>query len=555
MRFTFINTFGGWGDISRKICLLNPYFKSWQKTAYSCIFCFFILVLTALNGKAAVFTVNTLADNQSNGCSLGQCTLREAVTDANNLPGSDTINFQSGLTGTILLANGYLPITSDITINGPGARVLSVSGNNSSRVFVVFGSNAVGSISGLNITNGNAQPVLFGSTLIGDGGGILNTAGGTLNLTDVHISGNSATSLGGGVATRAILPLLTTTTTNINRSAIYNNTAVLGGGGVSNIGVDVGLLPLLTSANTTIYNTTITQNNATAAAGGINNDGGHLNLTNNTITNNQSTAIGGGIVNVAGLVTGFVYMRNNILAQNNALIGLNLISSDGLGIINSLGHNLIGNNVDITASFAASVFVGITPQPNVNADLVGSVSINTQIINPLLGALANNGGLTDTRELLSGSPAINQADNCVELNNCPVNPNGSNPPVAMPTDQRGAGFLRRVNFVVDIGAFEVQLAPTAANVAVSGRVLDTSGNPLSRVLVLVTDTSGTTRSTVTNQFGYYRFEELEAGQTYVLSARHKIYSFTPRILQTGEGDLLDFDITVDSATRDFEKSR
>lgn len=551
MKFTFKNTFRGWNDISRKICLLNPYFNSWQKTVYSGVFCFFILVITALAGNAAVFTVTTTLDNQSDGCGSGQCTLREAITDANNAPGSDVINFQAGLTGTILLTGGHLLITSDITINGPGARVLSVSGNNSSRVFVVFGSNAVANISGLNITNGNAQPILFGATLIGDGGGILNTAGGTLNLTEVHISGNSATSLGGGVATRAILPLFVTTTTNIASSAIYNNTGVAGGGGVSNVGVDLGLSGLLTSAETTIRNTTITQNNATAAAGGLNNDGGILNLTNNTISNNQSTAIGGGIVNVAGLVTGFVYMRNNIVAQNNALIGINLVSSDALGIFNSLGHNLIGDNVNIEVSFAASAFVGTVPQPNVNLDLVGSVSVNTQIINPLLGALANNGGPTDTRELLNGSPAIDQADNCVELNNCASNPNGNNPPAAMTTDQRSSGFLRRANFVVDIGAFEVQLIPSAANVAVAGRVLDADGRTVSRVLVIITDTNGATRSTLTNQFGQYRFEDIPAGETYILSARHKIYSFTPRILQTNDGDLLDFDLTVDSENRKF----
>ena len=551
MMFTFKNTFVGWSKISQKICLLNPYLNSLQKTAYSGVFCFFILVLTAFAGNAAVFTVTTTADNQSNGCNIGQCTLREAITDANNAPGSDSINFQAGLTGTILLTGGHLLISSDITINGPGARTLSVSGNNSSRVFVVFGSNAVANISGLNITNGNAQPILFGATLIGDGGGILNTAGGTLNLTEVHVSGNSAVSLGGGIATRAILPLLTTTTTNIARSAIFNNTAIAGGGGVSNLGIDVGALPLLTSADTTIRNTTITQNNATAEGGGLSNVGGIVNLTNNTISHNQSTIAGGGIVNVAGILTGFIYMRNNILAQNNALIGINLVSSDGLGIVNSLGHNLIGNNVDVQVSFAASVFVGTVPQPNVNLDLVGSISIDTQIIDPLIGALSNNGGPTDTRALLNGSPAIDQANNCVELNNCASNPNGNNPPVAMTTDQRSSGYLRRANFVVDIGAFEVQLIPSAANVIVGGRVLDAKDQPVSRVLVLITDLSGVTRSTLTNQFGYYRFEEVEVGQTYILSARHKIYSFTPRILQPNDGDLLDFDLTIDGENRNF----
>lgn len=409
---------------------------------------FYILSITILtvSAQAATFTVTTLADDESDGCAVGQCTLREAVGDANNLSGSDTIDFQTGLTGVIVLNGNHIFINSNVTINGPGARSLSVSGNNQSRVFIVsnpaFGSATV-NISGLTVTGGNAQPVLLGGTLIGDGGGILNTNGSTLNLTEVTVTGNSATSLGGGIATRAIL--LDTTVTNITRSTINNNTSLVGGGGISNIGVAV-----ISSSVTTINNSTVSNNICLAEGGGISNLAGTMNLTNNTISNNNSTVAGGGVVNVAGVLVGIVRLRNTIIAANTAVLNTNLISSDVLGIFNSLGNNLIGNRLNAEASFAASVFVGGNPTPNASADLVGSVAVGFQIINPRLGGLQNNGGPTNTRLQRADSPAINNGNNCVTDSSCASN----NPPFDLTVEQRGAGFPRQVGANVDIGATE-----------------------------------------------------------------------------------------------------
>lgn len=403
---------------------------------------FFLLTISA---QAATFTVTTLADNESDGCSTNQCTLREAVEAANGAAGSDTINFQTDLSGVIVLNGSQILITSNITINGPGARMLSVSGNNLSRVFAVSNpvvGSATANISGLTITGGNALPVLLNGSLIGDGGGILNTNGATLNLTEVNVTGNAATSLGGGVATRALL--LDTTNTNITRSTISNNTSVVGGGGVSNVGTQ-----LISSAVTTITNSTISNNNSLAEGGGVSNTLGIMQLTNNTISYNNSTVAGGGIVNVAVTPLGSVSLRNNIIATNTAVLNTNIISSDALGIFNSLGNNLIGNRLNAEASFSASVIVGGNPTPNVNGDIVGSVSTN-QIIDPLLGNLQNNGGPTNTRLQMFGSPAINRGNNCVVNSSCP----SVNPPSPLTTDQRGAGFPRQVGSAVDIGATE-----------------------------------------------------------------------------------------------------
>ena len=67
----------------------------------------------------------------------------------------------------------------------------------------------------------------------------------------------------------------------------------------------------------------------------------------------------------------------------------------------------------------------------------------------MLGPLANNGGPTQTHELLTGSPAIDHGAVPV-----PVFPGNE-------FDQRQAGFLRVVNGTVDIGAYEVQAAVPA----------------------------------------------------------------------------------------------
>jgi uncharacterized delta-60 repeat protein len=88
-------------------------------------------------------------------------------------------------------------------------------------------------------------------------------------------------------------------------------------------------------------------------------------------------------------------------------------------------------------------------------------------------------------------------------------------------------------------------APTAANVSVSGQVLNSDKQGISRVAVSLTDSSGSTRYAVTNSFGNYMFEAIPAGQTYVISVNHKKYVFTPDslVLNISE-DLSGIDFTA-----------
>jgi uncharacterized delta-60 repeat protein len=82
------------------------------------------------------------------------------------------------------------------------------------------------------------------------------------------------------------------------------------------------------------------------------------------------------------------------------------------------------------------------------------------------------------------------------------------------------------------------IAPTAASVSVSGRVLAGKGYGVGKAIVSLTD-SGGVRTTITNPLGYYRFDAVEVGQTYVISVSSKSYQFEPQVVSVMEdvGDL------------------
>src|SRR5262245_26547475 len=98
----------------------------------------------------------------TNTLDSGAGSLRQAINDANACSDTNIIEFDAGVTGTITLTSGQLLIAGHVTINGPGADVLSVDGNNATRVFYI--TNHTVTITGLTIANGNAG--------VGSGGGI-----------------------------------------------------------------------------------------------------------------------------------------------------------------------------------------------------------------------------------------------------------------------------------------------------------------------------------------------------------------------------------------------
>src|SRR5262245_48855328 len=140
----------------------------------------FVPRLEALEDRAlpSTFTVLNLADS-------GASSLRQAILDANTQPGLDVIRFApAARDGTITLTSGQLSITDDLTLDGPGAGRLAVSGNDASRVFQISGGVNV-TMDGLTVTRGRAD----------NGGAIHN--GGTLTLTHVVVSDNRAVGAAG----------------------------------------------------------------------------------------------------------------------------------------------------------------------------------------------------------------------------------------------------------------------------------------------------------------------------------------------------------------------
>ena len=72
----------------------------------------------------------------------------------------------------------------------------------------------------------------------------------------------------------------------------------------------------------------------------------------------------------------------------------------------------------------------------------------------------------------------------------------------------------------------VPLGPTAATVIVGGRVTTASGRGIRNVVIRLTDASGNVRTAVTTTFGYYRFADVAAGETYTITAKGKRFTFS-----------------------------
>lgn len=81
-----------------------------------------------------------------------------------------------------------------------------------------------------------------------------------------------------------------------------------------------------------------------------------------------------------------------------------------------------------------------------------------------------------------------------------------------------------------------EFAPTAANVVVSGRVLTANGRGIRNVQITVTFPTGETRATRSSSFGYYRFADIPAGDTYIFSVSAKNYVFDQPIQIRNPGD-------------------
>lgn len=393
---------------------------------------FLFLAVFTVSTAAATFTVNSTADsNDANtaddACadSAGRCTLRAAIEQANAIDSSgqgNTIFFALNAPAVIDLTLGELSITGNMAIVGSDARNLIVQRSAAAatpkfRILKISGvRNAAVIISNLTIANGNVANGNSDAGFDFIGGGISVFPNNSLDLTDVTVKNNTA-NFGGGISNAGALTL--------KRSTISNNTALQGGG------LNIGSTAITNISNSTISDNAANGNAATQGiGGGVLLSSGLLIVTNTTISNNSATNFAGGIFS-----SDAPRLLNTIVAANTAAIE----SPDVRGTFVTQGNNLIGN-----ASGSTGFTVGTA---NANGDKIG---ITGNQIDPLLGALQDNGGQTDTRLPAINSPAKDAGNNCVLNLTCP----SVNPPNGLTTDQRGVNFPRRIGSRVDIGAIE-----------------------------------------------------------------------------------------------------
>lgn len=268
--------------------------------------------------EAATFNVTTLAD-------AGPGSLRDALNQANASPGPDTITF--GVTGTITLASN-LAVTGPVTIQGPGAAALALSGNDSVRILVISdttfaqcpapsgAADYTVTISGLTLRNGNAgtgqggaiqswHSLALDGVVVRDskaqvGGGVAMLAqytGQSLAITNAELVGNQAleaasnTRVAGGaiaVVDYCAFPDPADVPVTIANSTIHGNrvtpTAVAAGGGAL-------LLESLASAtitDTRIYDNHVDPGPSGGRGGAIRFTGRSLRLERSEVAQNTS---------------------------------------------------------------------------------------------------------------------------------------------------------------------------------------------------------------------------------------------------------------------------
>ncbi len=446
----------------------------------------------------ATFTVTNLLDAAVAPAGSLRAAIEAANAPAN--PGADVIQFAPGVMGAINLAAGAgeLPITESLSIAGPGFSNLTIDATLSASRFFRIDAGDV-SIKGLTLTNGDAglgNGGAINSTSLGslsvadsvvtssnavDGGAIF--VSGDLILTNVRVGGtaageeNVASSDGGGIYSSLGNVLL-------KNSVVVNNNAAAGDGGgihaffgtvnIQNSTIDdnsasFGAAGGISATIVMAHNSTISGNSALGGGGGI--DAITVMLKNSTVSGNNA-----GFSNGGGIRATNVILQNTTVANNQALLG----SGGGVqaSSILNVQNSIVANNSaltlpDLNAPATTTVRFSLVGEsdtiPNAGQFAItgpgaqnafGNFIGNAAAVMPISvtdafgaggGALANNGGTTQTIELKAGSIAINKGNN-------------SFAPPAASGDQRGLPFTRISPFggVVDMGAFEVQ-TPTAGN--------------------------------------------------------------------------------------------
>jgi hypothetical protein len=387
------------------------------------------------SGGSLDISDSSIANNQATGgrggdggsyytCSGGHCST--IFLSANG-------GFAGG--GGLYVTGGSLTIASSTIASNQGIGGPGGSGGGGNGYGEGGGLYNLGTLTVTDSTlSGNSAGASFGD----DGGAIYNQ--GTLAVSDSTLSGNSADYQGGGIFNER-------GTLTVSNSTLSGNTG-LDGGGIYSAGYPY-------SSTLTVSNSTLSGNSASQQGGGIDNFG-TLTVSDSTLSGNSAGYYGGGISTSS---TNPVTLTNVTLTANRATF-----TGGGLYVYPSSSAPVLHNTL-IAGDFRGDT--GTTPDdvngnldPGGDDNLIGDGTYMSGLsngvngnrvgsadspIDPLLGPLADNGGPTLTQALLSGSPAIDAGNNAY----------------ATDWDQRGPGYPRIVNGIIDIGAFEVQ-APAAS---------------------------------------------------------------------------------------------
>lgn len=437
-----------------------------------------------------------------------------------------------GSSGGGVSSVGTLNITdSTITGNTASVTVAGSTGNAFSGGVHVTGGTTT--ITGSTISGNNSTA--SGGTGNGFAGGIYNQQA-TVSVIDSTVSNNTASSFHGGIRTLAQTVL---TTTNITNSTVSGNTSVGEGGGVINFSVGA------VNSIVNVTGSTISGNMATSGTsvgGGVENVStstglATINLTNSTVSGNSSND-GAGIWNSG--TTASINLNFSTVASNTATTNGGGLNQQATGTTN-LKNSIVGDN---TAATGPDIFGTITSQDynHVENTSGGTFFVNTgknqgKMIDtsffalpndvtgtdPQLAALANNGGSTLTHLPAVASPVMNTI------------PNGTNDCGTIITTSQNA-LTRPQETGCEKGAAERQ-APTAANIFISGKVLTAKGSGVNNVVVRIFGGSLTQPRIVrTSALGNFRFDDLQAGETYILevSSRKLIFDNPTQVVFASE---------------------
>lgn len=369
---------------------------------------------------AAPTDVTTCADS-------GAGSLRAAVLYAESHAGPDTITITAtcDAAGAVNVGS-VMNVTEALTIVGPGAADFVLDGGGATHIFYVSSSGDF-SLSGVTIQNGYHAA--------GDGGGITIDEADDVTITGVVFSGNTAAQDGGALYIDDAAAVTIVDSTFVDNEALYNGGA---------------LYLLYNDGPVVISNSTFAGNTAGGNGGAISiyEHPGSVAIYNSTITGNTA-GVNGAAIAVMGLYAEMTMLFNTIADNEGYYDDGVYVEYEGETV------TMIGN---IVASADDGIVVNVHPLQTMvtsHNDFFGSVSGFTPDatdldVDPLLGALADNGGPTQTRALAATSPVIGQG------------PTAWTTFVGDGFDQRGAPYARVVDGRADIGAFEVQAAEPPA---------------------------------------------------------------------------------------------